>query len=281
MVHLGTERIAAGDKIIVSGSIGDHGIAVLVAREAFTLGGGVTSDCAPLHELTSRILATAGENVKVLRDPMRGGIAATLNEFALSAHKGVQIDETLVPVRPEVRSACELLGFDPMHIANEGKLVAVVVAECAERILNETKRLPLVWERLWRGLSWGVGVLSICHWANCCRGFVSVRRGACPVTNPALNHRHYFGNLSLHCGSKPLMQRLYIGRFHCDDVDSLRHNHTQLATHLNRRRKIDMMAADQIPGGSKTMGQKLMNCAGWSRTGHDGINYQHFATVGQ
>ncbi len=139
-VALGTERIAAGDKVLVSGTVGDHGIAVLIAREAFSLSGGVTSDCAPMHELCAHILRVGGDSVKVMRDPTRGGLASTLNEFAQSARVGIRIEEAAVPVRREVRAACELLGFDPMHIANEGKVVVIVAAERADEVLAEMRK---------------------------------------------------------------------------------------------------------------------------------------------
>lgn len=141
-VTLGAERIAEGDKVLVSGTIGDHGIAVLIAREAFSLGGGVTSDCAPVHELCAGVLRAGDNSVKVMRDPTRGGLASTLNEFAQSGRVGIRIDEGAVPIRPEVRAACELLGFDPMHIANEGKVVAVVAAERADEVLGEMRKYP-------------------------------------------------------------------------------------------------------------------------------------------
>jgi len=142
-IQLGPERMTVGDKIIVSGTVGDHGIAVLVAREAFSLSGAVESDTAPLHELAAGILRDGGTGIRIMRDPTRGGLASTLNEFALSAHKGIRIEETAVPVRPAVRAACDLLGFDPLNVANEGKLVVVVAPEAVESILDGMRRHPL------------------------------------------------------------------------------------------------------------------------------------------
>jgi hydrogenase expression/formation protein HypE len=142
-VRLGKERIATGDRVIVSGTIGDHGIAVLVAREAFALSGEVSSDCAPLHELCATILESGGDGVKIMRDPTRGGLASTLNEFVQDSGAGICIDEARVPVRREVRAACDLLGFDPMHIANEGKVVVVVSPDRAAGVLQTMRQHPL------------------------------------------------------------------------------------------------------------------------------------------
>lgn len=123
-----------GDVIIVSGSIGDHGIAVLSAREGLGFDTDLQSDLAPLNQLVSEMLK-AGE-VHVLRDPTRGGLATTLVEIAGQSNVTVELQEWAIPIKPQVRAACELLGFDPLHIANEGKLVAFVAKKDAEAILN-------------------------------------------------------------------------------------------------------------------------------------------------
>lgn len=142
-IKLGTERIAGGDKVLLSGTLGDHGIAVLLARQAFSMTGTVASDTSPLHLMTKDMLVAGGDSVKVMRDPTRGGLASTLNEFVGGLAIGVAIDEDAIPVRPDVRAACDLLGFDPLHVANEGKLVAVVAAEKAEAVLKAMQSHPL------------------------------------------------------------------------------------------------------------------------------------------
>jgi hydrogenase expression/formation protein HypE len=120
--------------IIVSGPIGDHGIAVLSARGELGFEAEVTSDIAPLNHLVQAMLQ-AGDRVHVLRDPTRGGLATTLNEIACQSQVGMVIEEERIPVRPAVASACEILGFDPLYVANEGKLVAIVAPSAAEQVL--------------------------------------------------------------------------------------------------------------------------------------------------
>ncbi len=142
-IKLGTERITTGDKVLLSGSLGDHGIAVLLARQSFSMSGTVESDSAPLHLMAKEMLRSGGDAVKVMRDPTRGGLASTLNEFVGGLAVGVAIDEKAIPVSPDVRAACDLLGFDPMHIANEGKLVAVVAAEKADAVLKAIHSHPV------------------------------------------------------------------------------------------------------------------------------------------
>lgn len=129
----------AGDKVILSGTIGDHGIAVISQREGLRFSVPVESDCAPLNKLVARMLK-ASPNIHCLRDPTRGGLATTLNEFAIQSHVGIVIEEDKIPVKEEVRAACELLGFDPLHVANEGKLVAIVKPHDADRILAQMKK---------------------------------------------------------------------------------------------------------------------------------------------
>lgn len=124
-----------GDAVIVSGSIGDHGIAVLSARGDLGVETDLESDVAPLNGLVADMLATS-EQIHVLRDPTRGGLATTLNEIAKQSEVGIILNEGGIPIKPAVDSACELLGFDPLYIANEGKLVAMVAQEDAERVLG-------------------------------------------------------------------------------------------------------------------------------------------------
>lgn len=139
-IALGPERIAVGDSIIVSGPIGNHGIAVLSRREGFSFGTDVASDTASILPLTQDLIATCGLNLHLMRDPTRGGVAATLNEFAQGARLEIEIDESSLPIDPAVASACELLGIDPLYIANEGKVVAVVAEHAAEGALDSLRR---------------------------------------------------------------------------------------------------------------------------------------------
>ena len=135
------ERATAGDAVLVSGSIGRHGVAVMSVREGLQFGSPVTSDSAPVHGLVAALF-DAGVDVHVLRDPTRGGVAASLNEIATAASVGIVIDETDVPIDATVRSACALLGLDPMHVANEGCLLAFVPAADAERALAALHATP-------------------------------------------------------------------------------------------------------------------------------------------
>jgi hydrogenase expression/formation protein HypE len=128
-----------GDKIILSGFIGDHGIAILCQREGLKFETSLESDCAPLNKLVSDMLE-ASNKVHALRDPTRGGLASTLNEFAESSKVGIKIEEDKIPIRDTVRAACELLGFDPLYVANEGKLVAVVGSLDAEKVLSKMQK---------------------------------------------------------------------------------------------------------------------------------------------
>lgn len=133
-VVLGGERARPGDVVILSGTVGDHGIAVLSARGELGLDVDVRSDLAPLNHLVAAMLR-ASRKIHVLRDPTRGGLATTLNEIARQSGVAIVIEEARVPVRPAVAAACELLGFDPFYVANEGKLVALVERTDAERVL--------------------------------------------------------------------------------------------------------------------------------------------------
>lgn len=129
------KAIRPGDAVILSGTAGDHGTAVMLARSGM-MQGELKSDCAPLNTLCEAILSAGGEAVHVLRDPTRGGVATTLNEFAEDMDFGIELDEERVPVTPGVRAACDMLGLDPLYCANEGKLLAVVSADVAERVLK-------------------------------------------------------------------------------------------------------------------------------------------------
>jgi hydrogenase expression/formation protein HypE len=127
-----------GDKVILSGTIGDHGIAVLSQREGLGFSTKLESDCAPLNGLVTEMMA-ASKRIHSMRDPTRGGLATTLNELAAQSKVGIRIEEEKVPVRDEVRGACEMLGIDPLYVANEGKLVALVHPEDAEAVLERMR----------------------------------------------------------------------------------------------------------------------------------------------
>jgi len=128
-----------GDKIILSGTIGDHGIAIMSQREGLRFSVPVESDCAPLNKLVAQMLEVSF-NIHCLRDPTRGGLATTLNEFAKQSNVGIVIQEDKIPVKEGVKAACELLGFDPIYVANEGKLVAVVEPDDADKVLAQMKQ---------------------------------------------------------------------------------------------------------------------------------------------
>ncbi len=132
----------AGDKIILSGTIGDHGIAILSQREGLKFSVPVESDCAPLNHLVSQMLQVS-HKIHVLRDPTRGGLATTLNEIARQSNVGIRIQEEKIPIKEGVRAACELLGFDALYLANEGKLIAIADPGDSEKILYQMKKNPL------------------------------------------------------------------------------------------------------------------------------------------
>ena len=137
---LGPERMRPGDAVLISGTAGDHGAAVMLARDAL-MEGEIRSDCAALNGLVRAVLES-GAQVRVLRDPTRGGVATTLCEFAESAALGIELDEAAIPVRRDVSAACALLGLDPLYCANEGKMLAVVAAEDEERALAAMRGVP-------------------------------------------------------------------------------------------------------------------------------------------
>lgn len=137
--QIGGANALPGDVVLLSGSLGDHGIAVLAARGELGFETDIQSDVAPLNHLIAAMLE-ASPHVHVLRDPTRGGLGTTLNEIATQSQVGIYIDEASLPVRPAVAAACEMLGFDPLYIANEGKLVAIVARQDADQVLEAMRR---------------------------------------------------------------------------------------------------------------------------------------------
>lgn len=137
---LSPKNIREGDRVLASGSLGDHGAAVMLARSGMAQAE-LRSDCAPLHKMAAALLERC-PGVRVLRDPTRGGAATTLNEFVEGAELGIELEEAAIPVRPAVHAACELLGLDPLYCANEGKLLAVVPPEEAEAALETLHSFP-------------------------------------------------------------------------------------------------------------------------------------------
>jgi len=142
-LELSGDKARPGDVLLLSGSIGDHGVAVMSKRENLSFDTQVLSDTAALHELVALMVETAGSAIRLMRDPTRGGVAATLNEIAHQSRVGVRIEEKAIPVAPQVAAACELLGLDPLHVANEGKLLAVVAREAADALLTTMRAHPL------------------------------------------------------------------------------------------------------------------------------------------
>ncbi|RLC97366.1 MAG: hydrogenase expression/formation protein HypE [Chloroflexi bacterium] len=138
-VEISGSKAQPGDKVIVSGTLGDHGIAVLSQREGLTFGTELQSDCAPLNRLVAEMIEVS-PRIHCLRDPTRGGLATTLNELAAQSRVSIRIYEERLPVRDEVRAACDMLGFDPLYVANEGKLVAIVPPDDAEAVLDKMRR---------------------------------------------------------------------------------------------------------------------------------------------
>jgi len=141
-IELSASKARPGDRVLLSGSIGEHGIAILAKREGLEFEGALASDSAALHTLVAEMLAAGGE-IRCMRDPTRGGVSSALNEIAAQAGVGVEIDERAIPVREEVKGACEMLGLDPLYVANEGKLIAIVAPEAADAILAAMRRHPL------------------------------------------------------------------------------------------------------------------------------------------
>lgn len=141
-INISAECAQPGDKILVSGMLGDHGIAILSLRENLTFHTNIQSDTVALHDLVAAMVQ-AIPTIHVLRDPTRGGMATTLNEIAHQSAVGMRLYENKLPIREEVRAACEFLGFDPLYIANEGKLVAICASEVADRLLQVMQAHPL------------------------------------------------------------------------------------------------------------------------------------------
>src|ERR1017187_4992164 len=142
-IQVGPNRPRVGDAILVSGTIGDHGMAIMSVREGLEFESQIRSDCAALNGLIAEVLESAGLAVHAMRDPTRGGLASTLNEIANSSGVGIEIDEASLPVRSEVQSACDLLGLDPVYVANEGKVVFFVAPEAAPQVLSVLRAHPL------------------------------------------------------------------------------------------------------------------------------------------
>ncbi len=139
---LSPEAMKDGDKVLVSGTMGDHGTAIMLARNPNLVKGDIKSDCAPLNSLTEALFELK-DSLRVMRDPTRGGLATTLCEFTEGTDLSIELDESAVPVSKEVKSACDILGLDPLYAANEGKLIAVVSAEKAQQALEIMQNHPL------------------------------------------------------------------------------------------------------------------------------------------
>jgi hydrogenase expression/formation protein HypE len=141
-IELSANRAQAGDKVLLSGSIGEHGIAILAQREGLEFECPVMSDSAALHGLIAAMLEASRE-IRCLRDPTRGGVSSALNEIAAQSRVAIRLEESAIPIREEVRGACEMLGLDPLYVANEGKVIAVVAPVAAEGVLAAMRRHPL------------------------------------------------------------------------------------------------------------------------------------------
>ncbi len=138
-VDISGNRARPGDKVIINGFIGDHGIAVMAERQGLSFRNQITTDSAPLNGLVRSMLEVS-KDIHVLRDPTRGGVATTLNEIAMQSNVGIVLREDSVPVRDEVMAACEILGFDPLYVANEGKVLAIVPPESADSVVTEMRK---------------------------------------------------------------------------------------------------------------------------------------------
>jgi hydrogenase expression/formation protein HypE len=142
-ISVGPNRAQAGDVVLVSGTIGDHGMAIMSVREGLEFESQIRSDCAALNGMIANVLDAVGSSVHAMRDPTRGGLASTLNEIATASNVGIDIEDAKVPVRTEVQSACELLGLDPVYVANEGKAVFFIAPDAADRALEVLRAHPL------------------------------------------------------------------------------------------------------------------------------------------
>jgi len=142
-LELSAENARVGDRVLLSGTLGDHGVAIMSKRQNIAFETEIVSDSAALHELVAAMVEAGGSGIRLMRDPTRGGLAATLNEIAQQSEVGFCLREEAIPVKPGVAAACELLGLDPLYVANEGKLVAVVAPEAADALLAAMKAHPL------------------------------------------------------------------------------------------------------------------------------------------
>jgi hydrogenase expression/formation protein HypE len=140
-LELSADRARPGDKVLLNGSIGDHGIAILAQREGLEFESAIESDSAALHGLVAEMLKSSNA-IRCMRDPTRGGLSSTLNEIAEQSRVGIELDERSIPVRDDVKGACEMLGLDPLYVANEGKLVAIVSPEAADAVLGAMRGHP-------------------------------------------------------------------------------------------------------------------------------------------
>ena len=140
-VEISGDRAKPGDRILLSGSIGDHGVAIMSSRENLEFDTSIESDSAALHDMVAELVA-ASDNIHCLRDPTRGGLATTLNELTQQSGVGMRLDEDAIPVKPAVEAACELLGLDPLYVANEGKLICICDAADADTLLDVMRRHP-------------------------------------------------------------------------------------------------------------------------------------------
>ena len=141
--ELAPSKLRPGDHILVSGTVGDHGMAVMMKREGLEFSSSLLSDCAPLNGMIADLLAACPDGVRCMRDPTRGGMVATLNEWAGASKLGLVVEETAIPLRHQVRGACEILGLDPLYVANEGKVVVAVAPERADAALQVLRAHPL------------------------------------------------------------------------------------------------------------------------------------------
>ena len=196
-IEISPARARPGDLVLINGPIAQHGIAIMSVREGLAFETTIESDSAPLHDLVAGVLAAAGEQVHVLRDPTRGGLSSTLNEIAVQAKVGIRLNETSIPINEEVRGACEILGLDPLYVANEGKCLLIVAREAGETVLAALRRIRSAARqrssaRWWRIIPAGsccaaasaASASWTCSAASSCRGFAEslARRGE--VTSP-------------------------------------------------------------------------------------------------
>lgn len=142
-LDLSADKARVGDRVLVSGTLGDHGVAIMSRRQNLAFETEIVSDSASLHDLVATMVEAGGRGIRVMRDPTRGGLAAALNEIAQQSGLGFRLQEEAIPVKPGVAAACELLGLDPLHVANEGKLAAIVAPDLADAVLGAMKAHPL------------------------------------------------------------------------------------------------------------------------------------------